>query len=79
MKGNRIRHLFWQPGGGYDRNIEKPSTLLKMIDYIHMNPVRRGLVERAVDWKWSSAAWYEGIGESPILIDHIPPEWLITG
>jgi putative transposase len=78
VKGTRVRHLFWQPGGGYGRNIDKPSTLLKMIDYIHMNPVRRGLVERAVDWKWSSAAWYEGNGESPILLDPIPPEWLIT-
>jgi putative transposase len=28
------------------------------IEYIHMNPVRRGLVKRAVDWKWSSASWY---------------------
>jgi putative transposase len=77
-KGARVRHLFWQLGGGYDRNIDKPSTLLKMIEYIHMNPVRRGLVVRAIDWKWSSAAWYEGAGESPIPIDPIPREWLMT-
>ena len=25
---------------------------------MHMNPVRAGLVERAVDWRWSSARWY---------------------
>jgi hypothetical protein len=24
------------------------------IEYIHMNPVHRGLVKRAIDWKWSS-------------------------
>jgi len=75
-KGNRLRHLFWQSGGGYDRNITEPRTLLKMIDYIHENPVRRGLAIRAVDWKWSSAAWYEGGGPCPIPIDPIPPEWL---
>jgi hypothetical protein len=23
-----------------------------------LNPVRAGLVERAVDWTWSSARWY---------------------
>ena len=27
---------------------------------IHNNPVRRGLVARAEDWKWSSAGWFEG-------------------
>jgi len=31
-----------------------------MIDYIHGNPIRRGLVIRPEDWKWSSADWYEG-------------------
>jgi len=31
-----------------------------MIEYIHNNPVRRGLVSRAEDWKWSSAGWHEG-------------------
>ena len=50
---------FWQAGGGYDRNIENPKTLIQMIDYIHQNPVRRGLVEQAADWKWSSASWYD--------------------
>ena len=50
---------FWQAGGGYDRNIDRQSTLRQMIEYIHNNPVRRRLVGRAVDWPWSSASWYE--------------------
>jgi putative transposase len=49
---------FWQEGPGYDRNLQKPSTILTAIDYLHMNPVRRGLVLKAIDWKWSSARWY---------------------
>ena len=56
--GQRTAHRFWQPGGGYDRNVFKPSTLHAMIDYIHANPIRRGLVAHAEDWKWSSAGWY---------------------
>ncbi|MEX0704611.1 MAG: transposase [Planctomycetales bacterium] len=28
------------------------------LDYMHLNPVRAGLVERAIDWRWSSARWY---------------------
>jgi hypothetical protein len=37
-----------------------PGHPVEMIDYIHANPVRRGLVERAKEWKWSSAGWREG-------------------
>ena len=58
--GKRIRYLFWQPGGGFDRNETEPAAILAMIEYIHNNPVRRGLVARAEDWKWSSAGWIEG-------------------
>jgi putative transposase len=49
---------FWQEGPGYDRNLTTASVIEAAIQYIHMNPVRRGLVDRAVDWKWSSASWY---------------------
>lgn len=77
-KGDRTRYHFWQKGGGYDRNVIEPHTLLSMIDYIHMNPVRRGLVERAMDWQWSSAAYWQAGGSSPILLDPIPPEWLVA-
>jgi len=58
-----------------DRNITCGKTLLQMLDYLHHNPVRRGLVLRAADWKWSSAAAFEG-GISPISLDPIPWEWL---
>jgi putative transposase len=52
---------YWQEGPGYDRNLDRVDTVLAAIDYIHRNPVRRGLVNRAVDWQWSSARWYEGL------------------
>jgi putative transposase len=74
-RGARLERLFWQSGGGYDRNITGGKTLLRMIDYLHFNPVRRGLVQLARDWKWSSAAFFEG-GQSPIPLDPIPWEWL---
>ena len=28
------------------------------LEYIHNNPVTRGLCRRAPDWKWSSARYY---------------------
>jgi len=74
-RGSKTERLFWQSGGGYDRNVTGGKTLTEMIDYIHLNPVRRGLVERPEQWKWSSAAWFLGTGQSPLIPDAIPPEW----
>jgi len=75
QRGQREERHFWQLGGGFDRNIAEPETLSQMIDYIHLNPVRRGLVVRASDWKWSSAAWFEGNGGAQLVPDRMPPEW----
>jgi putative transposase len=46
---------FWQEGPGYDRNLTEPKAIVAAIEYIHANPVRRGLCQRAIDWPWSSA------------------------
>lgn len=51
---------FWLPGGGYDRNVRRDTELVEKVDYIHANPVRRGLVARADEWAWSSARAYAG-------------------
>jgi putative transposase len=76
-RGKKSERLFWQSGGGYDRNIDNPKALASEAEYIHMNPVRRGLVERAQDWKWSSAGWYLGTPMNQLGVDPIPPEWCI--
>ena len=75
-RGQKTERLFWQSGGGYDRNIDEPTTLAREIEYLHMNPVRRGLVERAVDWNWSSAGWFEGRASTLLAPDTIPAEWI---
>ncbi len=49
---------FWQPKY-YSFEIEKREKLEEKLIYMHMNPVRARLVKHAVDWKWSSALWYE--------------------
>lgn len=75
-RGGRVEHHFWQPGRGYDRNIDTSRTLRSIIDYVHLNPVRRGLVDQARDWKWSSAGWLEGRPLNTLQVDHIPWHWL---
>ena len=42
----------------YGFNIWSRKKVEEKLDYMHMNPVRAGLVERAVNWRWSSARWY---------------------
>jgi REP element-mobilizing transposase RayT len=69
-RGSKTERLFWQSGGGHDRNVYKGRTLLDMIDYIHANPVRKGLVLRPRDWKWSSAAWFDDGTAIPLMVDH---------
>jgi putative transposase len=75
-RAGKTERLFWQSGGGYDRNLDSPPTLFKEIDYIHMNPVRKGLVEVAENWKWSSAAWFLGKPTTALIPDPIPADWI---
>ena len=47
----------WQPKY-HSFNVFSEKKIEEKLDYMHLNPVRAGLVERAVDWTWSSARWY---------------------
>jgi putative transposase len=47
---------FWQKRY-YDRNV-RGKEFTEKLKYIHRNPVRRGLVIRPEDWKWSSYRHY---------------------
>jgi putative transposase len=50
-------HQFWQ----HDNHAEELNTLkftAQKLDYIHLNPVRAGLVEKPEDWLYSSARNY---------------------
>ena len=49
---------FWQPKY-YSFEIYGRQKLEEKLRYMHLNPERAGLVERALDWRWSSFQWYE--------------------
>jgi len=72
-EGKTIRRRFWQPGGGFDRNVDSDRALLSIIAYLHQNPVRRGLVSRPEEWEWSSARWYGGDRNVPLPMDPTLP------
>jgi putative transposase len=55
----------------YPFNLYSALKARERLDYMHLNPVRAGLVARAVDWRWSSAGYYEGGADVGI-----PLEWI---
>jgi putative transposase len=52
---------FWQPGGGYDRTTFADTELREKVQYIHMNPVRRGLISDPLAYERSSSRAYAGL------------------
>lgn len=47
----------WQPGY-YPFNLYTEGKAREKVDYMHTNPVKAGLVERAVDWPFGSARYW---------------------
>jgi REP element-mobilizing transposase RayT len=52
-------YQFWQEGI-QPKLIQSESTMIQKINYIHNNPVKRGYVDEAKYWRYSSARDYEG-------------------
>lgn len=65
----KTAYRFWQRGGGFDANLTEPGTVWRTIEYLHANPVRRGLCERPTDWEWSSAREFQCAGEGLLRLD----------
>jgi putative transposase len=49
---------FWQ-ARYYDFNVFTQDKRLEKLNYMHWNPVKRGLVEKPEDWRWSSVHYYD--------------------
>ena len=50
---------------------------MQKVNYIHLNPVRAGLVERAEDYRWSSARqwWGQAAEDEPLRMDLEKIDW----
>ncbi len=51
------KHPFWLPRY-YDFNVHSEEKRVEKLRYINRNPMKRGLVDRPEDWKWSSFVHY---------------------
>jgi len=53
----RSREPFWQ-ARYYDFNVWTAKKETEKLEYLHRNPVARGLAQRPEDWQWSSFRHY---------------------
>ena len=62
----------------FDRALRTVREYHEKVEYIHLNPVRRGLVDNPEGWKWSSWPEFSGVsGEDQerscgLRIDRVP-------
>jgi REP element-mobilizing transposase RayT len=53
------------------------DTMMQKVNYIHLNPVRSGLVKRPEEYRFSSARFWQGkeLESEPLITDHRAIEW----
>ena len=65
------QHQFW------DRFVRHEKEFAARFDYMHLNPVKKGLVAKPEEWRWSSynnfALDSETVRRCPIQIDYVRP------
>ena len=68
-RGPLWQHQFW------DRFVRHEKEFAERLDYMHMNPARKGLVTRPEQWRWSSfnnfALHKATVAACPIQVDYV--------
>ncbi|MBI3950794.1 MAG: transposase [Acidobacteria bacterium] len=85
----KLRHEEWKRHHryslwGHESNVFSvfsESVFMQKVNYIHQNPVRAGLVERAIDYRWSSARYWHRCerDDEPLRVDVDRIAWRKTG
>jgi putative transposase len=75
-KARGYRHSLWE----HHNNalpIFSENMFMQKVNYIHQNPVRAGLVERAEDYRWSSARIWKRcpLEDEPLMVDIDRIDW----
>ena len=65
---------FWQPSR-HPEAIQSENFWRQKLDYLHENPCRKGLVTRAADWRFSSAAYYVSDSEKSCDVTISAVDW----
>jgi putative transposase len=68
-RGSLWQRQFW------DRFVRHEREFKERLEYMHLNPVRKGLVKRPEDWRWSSYSNFAldkaTVVACPIQIDYV--------
>jgi putative transposase len=59
--GRVVWFNFWDTRLTYER------SYLARLNYVHQNPVRHGLVNKATQYRWCSAAWFERVTQPTMI------------
>jgi REP element-mobilizing transposase RayT len=81
----KLRHGTYRRGHEYSlwdhhpnvRLLTSESMFMQRVHYTHQNPVRLGLVERAEDYRYSSARFWNGVPweDEPLIVDIEKIKW----
>ena len=85
----KLRHKNWKRKHSYslwqqDKNVfsvYSEAMFMQKVNYIHLNPVKAGLVESAIDYRWSSARIWHGreADDEPLRMDVDRIRWRTQG
>jgi REP element-mobilizing transposase RayT len=75
----KLRHEEWKRKHSYslwqqEKNVFSvfgEAVFMQKVNYIHLNPVRAGFVEKAIDYRWSSARIWQKCNDKdePLRVD----------
>ena len=68
--GDESLPRFWQRRF-YDFNVRSLKKRVEKLHYMHMNPLKRKLVDHPKDWPWSSFSFYSNLKHGLIRVDSI--------
>jgi hypothetical protein len=82
---DKLRHQEWKRKHQYslwqqEKNVFSvfsEKVFMEKVNYIHLNPVRAGLVKRAIDYRWSSARIWQrcAMEDEPLSVDIDRIKW----
>lgn len=80
QRDRQYKYSLWQ----HESNVKlltSEAVFMQKVNYLHLNPVRAGLVERASDYRWSSARfWARCLNEEePLRVDIDDIVWRTSG
>jgi len=68
--GSESLPRFWQRRF-YDFNVWSLKKRVEKLHYMHMNPLKRKLVDHPRDWPWSSFSFYSNLKQGLIRVDPV--------